>query len=322
MKRKLLIGSIISTAFLVLALRGIQWSEFSAVLKKTRYSYLALAVFFTMLGHYLRAYRWRFMLLPIKRVPVSSLFSATAIGFMTSNLLPARLGEVVRAVAVGRTESISKSAAFATIVYERIVDVFVILICLWWSFLKISETPWLRRSGFIVLALNVALLIVLFVLQRHREKAGAFIGKIASIFPARLGDAVTGSTDRFFDGLKVVEERGTLLPIAVTSLLVWYAALLGLYFCFGALQMELPQVAAATLVVFIAFGTMIPSAPAFLGTMQYACVLGLALFGIDKSEALAYSLLYHATQFFPITAVGLYCMWRSHIRLGDVAKNR
>lgn len=322
MKRKLLIGSVVSAAFLFLALRGIQWSEFASVLKKTRYSYLALAVFFTMLGHYLRAFRWRFTLLPIKRVPTSRLFSATSIGFMTSNLLPARLGEVVRAVAIGRTESISKSAAFATIIYERMVDVFVILICLWWTLLKISGPPWLRRSGFIILAVNVAFLILLIALERNRAAAGSFIQKVASKMPARAADAITGSSDRFFDGLKVVSEGKTVLPIAVTSLLVWCGALLGLYFCFGALHMELPLVAAATLVVLISFGTMIPSAPAYLGTMQYACVLGLSIFGIGRSEALAYSLLYHATQFFPITIVGLYCTWRSHINLSEVTKNR
>ena len=322
MKRKLLIGSIVSAAFLFLALRGIQWSDFAAVLKKTRYSYLTLAIFFTMLGHFLRACRWRFMLNPIKRVPISSLFSATSIGYMTSNLLPARLGEVVRAIAIGRSESISKSAAFATIVYERMVDVFVILICLWWALLKISGPVLLRKSGFVILAANVAFLILLFILERYREKAGVVLAKIVLILPASARDKITGSSDRFFDGLKVVREGRTLFPIAVISLLVWYCALLGLYFCFGALQMELPQVAAATLVVFIAFGSMIPSAPAYLGTMQYACVLGLAVFGIEKSEALAYSLLYHASQFFPITIVGLYYLWRSHINLSEVTKNR
>jgi uncharacterized protein (TIRG00374 family) len=322
MKRKLLIGSVVSAAFLFLALRGIQWPEFVAVLKRTRYAHLALAVFFTMLGHYLRAYRWQFMLLPIKRVPTSSLFSATSIGFMTSNLLPARLGEVVRAIAIGRSESISKSAAFATIVYERMIDVFVILICLWWALLKISGPPWLRKSGFVILAANAAFLILLFALERYRDRAGSFIQMIVTKLPSGLRDRIAGSSDRFFDGLKVISEGKTLLPIAVVSLLVWYAVLLGLYFCFGALQMELPQVAAATLVVFIAFGSMIPSAPAYLGTMQYACVLGLAIFGIEKSEALAYSLLYHATQFFPITLVGLYYMWRSHIKLSEVTTNR
>jgi uncharacterized protein (TIRG00374 family) len=241
---------------------------------------------------------------------------------MTSNLLPARLGEVFRAVAIGRTESISKSAAFATIVYERMVDVFVILICLWWALLEISGPPWLRRSGYVILAVNVACLVLLFALERHRGAAGSLIRALASKLPAGLRDKIIGSSDRFFDGLKVVSEGKTIFPIAVTSLLVWYAALLGLYFCFGALNMELPQVAAATLVVLIAFGTMIPSAPAYLGVMQYACVVGLGIFGIEKSEALAYSLLYHATQFFPITIVGLYYMWRSHIGLSEVTKNR
>jgi uncharacterized protein (TIRG00374 family) len=319
MKRKILISCIVSLAFLYLALRGISWAEFAAVLKKTRYPYLLLAVFFTLLGHYLRAYRWRFMLSPIKFIGTRSLFSATAIGFMATNLLPARLGEVVRAYAIGRSESISKSAAFATVVYERIVDVFVILMLLWLILFRISGPSWLQKAGFSVLAVNVICLLALFLIERKRESVSVFVVKIVGKLPHRFGQQITGSVDQFFDGLKVIREGKAILPIAVVSLLVWYAALLGLYFCFHSLEMNLSHLAAATLVVFIAFGTMIPSAPAYLGTMQYACVVGLAIFDVGKSEALAYSMLYHATQFFPITIIGFYYLWRSHIGLSEIA---
>jgi hypothetical protein len=65
---------------------------------------------------------------------------------------------------------------------------------------------------------------------------------------------------------------------------------------------------------------MIPSAPAYLGTMQYACVIGLGVYGVARSEALAFSTVYHATQFFPITLVGLYYAWRTHLNFGDISR--
>jgi hypothetical protein len=75
--------------------------------------------------------------------------------------------------------------------------------------------------------------------------------------------------------------------------------------------------ASVVLLVLIPLGTMVPSAPAYLGPVQYACVLGLGLYGVDKSEALAYSMVFHAHHFIPVTAAGLYYAWRSHITVSD-----
>ena len=75
-----------------------------------------------------------------------------------------------------------------------------------------------------------------------------------------------------------------------------------------------------TLVVFIAMGSMIPSAPAYLGTTQYACVVGLSFFDIGQSEALAFSILFHALQFFPTTALGLYYLWKAGIQFKEISK--
>jgi hypothetical protein len=110
------------------------------------------------------------------------------------------------------------------------------------------------------------------------------------------------------------------LAVVWTSILVWLSTLGGIYFCFGALNLEVPLLATVTVQVLVAFGTMIPSAPAYLGTTQYACIVGLALYGIGKSEALAYSILYHATIFFPVTILGFYFLWRAQMRIGDLSR--
>jgi uncharacterized membrane protein YbhN (UPF0104 family) len=108
--------------------------------------------------------------------------------------------------------------------------------------------------------------------------------------------------------------------VVLLSIPVWGFATLGVYYCLVAIDMNLPFMASVVLIVLISLGSMIPSAPAYIGTMQYACILGLAIYSIDKSQALAYSTLYHASQFFPITLVGLYYAWRSSIRFSDVSQ--
>lgn len=320
MKRKLLIGVVVSGFFLFLALRDIDWAAFARVFTGVDYFHLFLVVLFTILGHIARAYRWKFMLTTVKRIRLANLWSATAIAFMVNNLFPARLGEFVRAYAIGKSDAISKSAAFATIVFERVIDVFMLIFLLWFSLLKISGPDWLQRSGVILILFNLALLVLLFFMLKYRERFNAGLGRVLKPFPARIQERILWSAGSFTDGLGVLRDRSALLPIAFHSIPVWGFYTLGVYFCFFAVGMPLSFVASIVLIVLMSLGSMIPSAPAYIGTLQYACIIGLGFYGIDKSEALAFSTVYHATQFFPITIVGLYYAWRSEIRLSDISR--
>jgi uncharacterized protein (TIRG00374 family) len=323
MKRKLIIGVAISGFFLFLALRDIDWAAFGAVYSQVSYWPLTLCVVFTMLGHFSRSIRWKFMLTTVKRIPIGNLWSATAIAFMFNNLLPARLGEFVRAYAIGRSENISKSAAFATIVYERVVDVFTLIVLLWFCFLKIEGPVWLKRSGIVLVVFNLALLALLVVMYRYGERFTGVLERCCRPLPERIRTRLLRWTESFIAGLGVLADRSALLPVILLSIPVWGFATLGVYYCLLAIDMTLPFMASVVLIVLISLGSMIPSAPAYIGTMQYACILGLAIYSVDKSQALAFSTLYHASQFFPITVLGLYYAWRSSIRFSDVSqKNR
>jgi uncharacterized protein (TIRG00374 family) len=186
MKKKLILGSLISCFFLVLALKDIQWGVLWDVLKQTRYIYLVPAIGFTMAGHYSRAYRWKFLLLPVKNIRTWNLFTATAIGFMANNLLPARLGELVRAYVLGKQEQISRTASFATIVYERILDVFALLILLWVTLAKVSGPEWLKTSMIWILVLNVAAFVVMLLMVRSPETVKRLVEQFTKPLPEHL----------------------------------------------------------------------------------------------------------------------------------------
>lgn len=305
-----------------LAVRDIDWTAFRNVFKGVDYWYLALVVLFTMLGHIARAYRWKFMLTTVKRIGLGNLWSATAIAFMVNNLFPARLGEFVRAYAIGKSDSISKSAAFATIVFERVIDVFMLIVLLWLCMLKISGPDWLRRSGVILILFNLLLLVLLFVMIRYRDGFNRFFAKLTSRLPLSLRERLQYSVSSFIDGLGVLRDRSALLPIVFLSIPVWGFYTLGVYFCFFAVDMPLSFMASIVLIVLMSLGSMIPSAPAYIGTFQYACIIGLGFYGVGKSEALAYSTVYHATQFFPITIVGLYYAAKAQISLSDISRKK
>ena len=150
MNWKLFFSVLISTLFLILAFNRVNLYELKDTLETANYIYLIPAVLLTILSLWIRAVRWGYLLQPVKKININSLFSATAIGLMANNLLPARLGEFVRAYVIGKKELISKSASFATIVVERIFDGLTIL--LFFNVVAIfyaeSMPTWLRNSAY------------------------------------------------------------------------------------------------------------------------------------------------------------------------------
>ncbi|HEX6790825.1 MAG TPA: lysylphosphatidylglycerol synthase transmembrane domain-containing protein [Candidatus Krumholzibacteria bacterium] len=322
MKRKLALGVIISAFFLWLASRGIDWKQFREAFAGANYFYVIPGVVFTMLGHFTRAVRWRYMMVPVKDCRIRPLWAATAIAFMVNNLLPARLGELVRAFVIGRSQNVSRSASFATIVYERVIDVFGLIIQLWVCMVLISGPAWVTRSTEILIVLNLAIFVLLWAMVRWRTRFRALTAWMTRPFPSETQHRLHVSADSFVVGLGAVTRPRLALPIAILSVIVWGSAVLALHFCVLALGLKVPWVASLFVIALISLGSMIPSAPAFLGTLQYACVVALGIYGIDRANALAFSAVYHATQFLPITLTGLYYAWKSHLHWRELSEGR
>lgn len=145
---KLWIGIGISAFFLFLLFRKIDFHKLAAAFRELDYRYIPPALLLTFVSYFLRAVRWKFLLLPIKRTRLANLFPSTLIGYMANNLLPARLGEFVRAYSLGQKEQIGTSAVFASLVVDRLCDGFTVLLVLLITFFTIRlPARWAGRVG-------------------------------------------------------------------------------------------------------------------------------------------------------------------------------
>ena len=109
-------------------MRKIEWSSLGVAFRDAKYIYIFPTIILMFLSFYLRAIRWKVLISPVKKVSILNLFSVNMIGFMANNVLPARLGEVIRPVMIARKEKINVSTSFATIVMERIFDMLGIIV--------------------------------------------------------------------------------------------------------------------------------------------------------------------------------------------------
>ena len=307
MKKKSLIGVVISASLLFLVFRNVDITEFKRAMREADYLYVIPAVILTLLSLWIRALRWRYLLLPVKSIRIGRLYSATMIGFMANNLLPARLGELVRAYVLGNKENVSKSSCFATIVVERVFDGITLLLFLAvvMTFYSFSSPKWMVNAAGAVIAGYLLVILFLVLLKIRTGDVIRITAGLFKRFPVKAGQVVTETLQSFAAGLTILQSLPNIFLSFLLSLFVWLPNVLLIHLMLKSIGLELPFFAAVVVLASLGLGVILPSAPGFVGTVQFVCVASLALFAVPKSQALSFSIIYHASVFIPVTIIGL-----------------
>jgi uncharacterized membrane protein YbhN (UPF0104 family) len=158
------------------------------------------------------------------------------------------------------------------------------------------------------------------VLIRMQERLALRIARgIADLLPARLGGQAYGFAQGFVKALEMLDSPAAYLRAFGWSLYLWLAISIVYVFGFWAFHLDIePLRGALVLTTLVAIAVSVPSAPGFIGSFQLGCVLGLRIFGIPESPALAYSIVLHLTQFVGVIGAGLYSLWSENISLREV----
>jgi uncharacterized protein (TIRG00374 family) len=248
-----------------------------------------------------------------------SLFASTMIGFMVNNVLPLRLGELARPFSLSHKEDISRSAAFATIVVERVFDALSLLLVsgllLLFAPMLIDGEPRLVQAAYVALALHVIALATLVTLKLKTEASLSWLRRVGGLFSDRVRDRLVDVAGKFTTGLGVLQDVRSLLAVVAWSVAVWAVVGFSNYFIFLAFDLSVPWYAPYVVLVIVSLGVMLPSAPGYVGTFQYFTVAALKIFGIPESVGLSFSLVLHAGNYVPITLLGLYYLRREHFTL-------
>jgi len=308
----------------------IEWPEVIDPLREINCLFLLPAILVLLLTLVVRAIRWHYLLRPIKLATLYNLFAATTIGFMANMLLPARVGELIRAYILGQREQISKTAALASVFLERLWDVIILL-----SFLALLViTRSIRREilvdqrllgiGYISLGL-IGLIFLSLILIRH--KAQPISDRVATMiapFSRQLAERIRGIINSFTQGLVTLRMDRNLVNIIFWSLTLWITAGLSLHLILFAFDLHLPLPVPFFLLILQAFGVALPSSPGFIGTYHAATVAGLTMLGIPRGQALSVAIVMHASFFIPMVLLGLGLLWMEGIswkQLRDISSS-
>lgn len=327
MKRwQLLLGILISALFLWLALRGLRLTDVWSAVRAANYWWILPGVGAYMLGLVVRAWRWHYLLRPLKSIPTSTIFPIVTIGYMGNNIYPARIGEILRAYVLKRKEDIPISASLATIIIERIFDGVVMLGFVIFNLPTLTTVA--GTSGFVGSIQQVALwgtavfggalLVFLLTAMFPNPAMRIFAWLIEHTLPVRLRPKVHSLLLRFLEGLAALRSPRDALMVFFTSIVIWLLETVKYWFVMQAFSFTVSFFALMLMNGIVNLATTIPSAPGYIGTFDAPGIAVLEAFGVEGALAAAYTLVLHAALWLPPTLLGLYYFGRESLSWQEV----
>ncbi len=323
------LGVLISVVFLWIALGSLKLTDVWSAMKSANYWWLlpGIAVYFVAV--WARAWRWHYLLKPLKSVSTQSMFPIVAIGYMGNNIYPARAGEVLRAYILRRKEGVPVSASLATIIVERIFDGVVMLM---FVFVNLNGLARLTHdSGFAgsiqsvaligTLAFFAALAIFLLAAMFPHPSLGLYHRLIAPRIPEKFRSQVTGMLVSFWSGLESLRSPRSIFMVFLTSVVIWLLETGKYWFVMHAFDFTGYTGGFFGLMLMngiVNLATTLPAAPGYVGTFDTPGIAVLAAYGVNPAVAAGYTLTLHAALWLPITLLGAYYMTREGLSWGKV----
>jgi uncharacterized protein (TIRG00374 family) len=300
------VGAAISIAAIWLVLRSVDVGRAVDVLRTADRGWIGLMAAFILTDLAVRALRWQRLVAPIGHVRYPSMLAYLLVGYLANNVLPARIGELVRSHYLGDREGLSRTTTLGTVVVERLVD-FVVVVAIASAAIIVLSVRGVVASA-VLIGIAVAGLLATAVavgIAAHRLPGADRITAAAERWP-RLRD-VAG---KLRGGLAVAGRPRTLAEALVLSVIAWGVTVLAFAAAGQAIGVELTIGQAALLASGVALATAIPAGPANLGTFELAAVqIGKAV-GVPDHAAFALALLAHAGILAITSAGGLVALAR------------
>ncbi len=323
---RLLVSLALSGFFLWLAFRKVDMHAVMGALRRVHVGYIALYVVALVAVQVFRAIRWDVLVRPFARLTPRAVWRISNVGNMLIMLLPLRLGELARPYLMKKQVGASFTSTMGAVTVERVIDGLLVTL-LFFATTSVLPAQYhisglLRSGAFAALALFAGATIVVATALLTHGQVHKLIRKFTGGLAPQLVDKMLGILDAFINGLRSLPNAQAIALVIVWTLAYWAANALGLYWLMCAFDWSLPVVAAFVLVCVLVIGIMVPAGPGFLGTYQAAIVAGLAVFGVNNNDAVAYSMVAYPINLLVVVAFGLpYLFGRGGLHVGEMVES-
>ena len=311
------IGVIFSLTLIFYLVFKFDWASICEILINADPIYVVLASCFQLLNLLVRSVRWQYLLHPIKNIPFTAVISATAIGTLGNNILPARMGELVRTRLLAKQQGMSTTSTFSTLVVEKVMELaclmaLVIIIIFsstadsfflpLTSFLGTQKT--LLKYATIIFISILAIFLFFLMIQNDRHK-NKLVNLFVKILPFSNRSFIESTSTKMIVGLDLRLGWRKLLLIILLSFVLWFFIGIRTFLSLEALNLGITLEASFLMVVILTFALTIPSAPGFWGNFHFVVIYILGLMNVDENLAASAAILLHGIYFFVSSIVGL-----------------
>lgn len=280
-------------ACLYFFLRKVEWSKLGDALASAKLWPIVVAAALNFVLLWGKAAAWHVMLRPRFDVPTASLFRYTIAAFAASVIAPARAGEVIRVWALKKHHGVPYPDSAATAIAEKLLDALSMLVV-------IAPVPWLvpglpswvATSLLICSGVAIAAFVVFSILLRVvKEDTTSWLGK-------------------FILGMHVLRSPKRLALAFAALTLTWIVDFAMISLVLYAVGIELPAAAPLLILFTLNLTIAVPSTPASVGALELGVLAATRLLGVAEEPALAFALIYHALQIFPLIIAGIALEFR------------
>ena len=336
--KRFLLSTTMTMLFIIFFILRTDLGEVWGAIAQANHLYVLPAIPFYGIALLWRTSRWQVILSPLGKIPFARLWPVIAVGYAANNVIPVRLGELIRAYYLSIREGTSKTSALATIIIERVFDGLALLFLVGIVSLFVPVVGLFRDLGeqakinWLVLTLGLSVPFFLttaaiILISFKPSIIDGLTARLLRLLPQSVRARASDFISRFLAGLAALSDPTKLSLILVLSIPVWLSET-ALYYMvalgFG-IEHSLSSHAmlAGVLVLTTAtsnLGTSIPSTAGGIGPFEFFTQATLIHFGVASATASAYAIVLHATLLIPITILGLVHIWINSISLNSLAK--
>ncbi len=292
---QIVIGLACTLFFLAIAFYRVQLGAVSAALASANPFWVAAAMLIYALNLALRAWRWQVILRPVAAIPYPIVARALLVGYGLNAVMPARLGELFRAEFFKKTYGLSRVWGLTSIVIERLFDGITVICCLGFGLLFAAAAR--PNTGLLIKVLVTGSLLFGVLLVAAVYLSGSVMSRIVGRFPGLSGHMAMAQ-----QGFEILRTWRTLEVVGIT-LIIYVPDALTLWFLIKAVGLTLGFSDTLVLLGAASLSTLVPSGPAFLGTLQFAYALAVEFAGGARALGIAAATLAQLCLLLPLAVI-------------------
>ena len=314
---KQVLGYLIAFLCLVWVFHNIHFGHFLQSTKTIAWAWVPLAVFFDILSYYMQGVRWQMLLRPLGSLSSVRTTQAIYVGLFTNEIVPLRVGELVRLFLVSRWLSVKFESVIPSLIVERFFDGVWLALAIGTVAIFVT-LPREILGAEEILGGVVVLVTALFIYLVFRKEKSLTEDKSKIGYrwgPLRM---LSSFFELFARGIQSIGTSRFFFISFVVSVFIIVFQIISLWLMMVAYDLHLSIWAGAVVLLILHLGTAIPNAPSNVGTYQFFTVVGLTFFGVDKTLAASFSVVAFLVLTIPLWAIGLIALGQTGMTLASI----